>query len=232
MRELVENQKNLSLVEGLVSEIMIKNKKAVGVRLENGQVFSAKKTILTTGTYMGSVVFRGDFSEKAGPSGEKTTSKISQQLKTLADKLLRLKTGTPPRILRSTIDFTKTVPVSGNNLGLAFSHTTKQFLPLEKMENCYLLATNEDTHKIVKDNLLLSPMFNRVEKGRGPRHCPSIEDKVAYFSDKKHHQLFLEPEAKTLPTMYLQGLSTSLPDFVQEKILKTIPALKNCQVTK
>lgn len=232
MRKLVKKQKNLSLIEGLVSKIIIKNKRATGVQLESGQIFSAKKIILTTGTYMGSIVFRGDFSEKSGPSGEKTTSKISQQLKVIGFKLLRLKTGTPPRIIRKTIDFKKTIPVSGSDLKLAFSHKTKNYLAFSKMESCYLLATNEDTHKIVKNNLLLSPMFNRKKKGKGPRHCPSIEDKVAFFAGKKYHQLFLEPEAKILPTMYLQGLSTSLPSFVQEKILKTIPALKNCQVAK
>lgn len=232
MQEVVHNQENLTVLEGMVKEILVKDNVAYGVLLVDGSKLTAQAVILTTGTYMDSLTLQGSDKKSSGPDGEKTTNGISTQLKNLGFQLIRLKTGTPPRVLRDSIDFLQASVELGSDLPLAFSHDTKDFLPLDKQLPCYLIYTNEQTHKIINENLHKSPMYSGEIVGTGPRYCPSIEDKVVRFADKPRHQIFLEPESIHLNTIYVQGFSTSMPIDVQEKMLKTLPGFANCQVVK
>ncbi|KLL03305.1 MAG: tRNA uridine 5-carboxymethylaminomethyl modification protein [Mycoplasmataceae bacterium CE_OT135] len=236
MQNLISQQKNIELVEGAVENLLIEENNITGVKLTNQQNIYGKMVILTTGTYLQPITYKGKESKIEGPDGEKkVVNNISQQLQQLGFKLKRFKTGTSPRILTNTIDFSGLKIEPGSNLPLRFSSQSDytKLLPFEKQLPCYLLHTNEKTHQIIRDNFHLSPMFYKENIGTGPRYCPSIEDKVCgRFADKASHQIFLEPESQELDTTYIQGLSTSLPVEVQAEILKTLPGLEKAQVKK
>lgn len=233
MQDVLEKQENLTIVEAMVQELLVSDQQEIyGVRLENQQTILAKIVILTTGTYMSSLVLQGLNQKSEGPDKQRTSNGLSLQLAKLGFQLVRLKTGTPPRLHKDSIDFSQTQVELGTNLPLAFSHQTKEFLPFKEQLPCYLLYTNEKTHEIINNNLDKSPMYNGTIASKGPRYCPSIEDKVVRFADKLRHQIFLEPESKDLDTIYVQGLSTSLGIEEQDQILRTLPGLENCQVVK
>lgn len=233
MKNVIEKQENLTIIENLVEKLLVNDKQEIfGVQFEDGQKLLSKIVILTTGTYMSSLTLQGFTKKSEGPDQQKTSNGISLQLKELGFQLVRLKTGTPPRLLRDSIDFSKTKVELGSDLPLAFSHQTKTFLPFNQQLPCYLLYTNEKTHEIINNNLDKSPMYNGTISSKGPRYCPSIEDKVVRFADRPRHQIFLEPESTLLNTIYVQGLSTSLGVEEQDKILRTLPGLENCQVVK
>lgn len=233
MQNVLEAQENLTIIETMVEALIVnEQQEVVGVQCEHQKPLLSKVVILTTGTYLRSLTLRGFTKKSEGPDQERTSTGISRQLEQLGFQLVRLKTGTPPRLLRSSIDFSQTQVELGTNLPLAFSHQTKKFLPFEAQLPCYLLYTNVETHRIINNNLDKSPMYNGTIASKGPRYCPSIEDKVVRFADKPRHQIFLEPESKDLDTIYVQGLSTSMGIEEQDKILRTLPGLENCQVVK
>jgi tRNA uridine 5-carboxymethylaminomethyl modification enzyme len=236
MQKAVESQKGLTIIEGAVKNILLtEEKKIKGVELSNGEVIAAKVVILTTGTYLQPITYKGKESKVEGPDGEKKViNNISQQLKELGFKLKRFKTGTSPRILTDTIDFSGLTLEPGSNLPLRFSSQSdySKLLPREKQLPCYLLHTNEKVHQIIRENSHLSPIFYKQDIGVGPRYCPSIEDKIYRFAEKPRHQIFLEPESLELDTTYIQGLSTSLPAEIQAEILKNLPGLEKAKVKK
>lgn len=233
MKNVIEEQENLTIIETMIQELLVNDQQEIfGVKAENGQTFLSKIVILTTGTYMSSITLRGLTQKSEGPDQQRTSNGISSQLANLGFQLIRLKTGTPPRLLRDSIDFSQTKVELGSDLPLAFSHQTKKFLPLKEQLPCYLLYTNEATHEIINNNLDKSAIYNGTIDSKGPRYCPSIEDKVVRFADKPRHQIFLEPESVELDSIYVQGLSTALGIEEQKQILKTLPGLKNAEVLK
>lgn len=234
MKELCLNTKNLEVVEDIVEEVICVDKKFKAVRLSNHGIIEAKACILTTGTYMDSTVMISADTRSEGPDGDKTTKNLSASLRNLGINLFRLKTGTPPRVLTDSIDFSKTKYEPGADYFLHFSEETKQedVLPVDKQVPCYLTYTTPETLEIIRENLNKSSMYSGVVKGVGPRYCPSIEDKVVRFSDKERHQLFLEPESLSLNTTYVQGFSTSMPRDVQEKMVHSLIGLENAKIIK
>lgn len=233
MQDVLEKQENLTIIETMVQELLVNEINEIyGVRSEDGQTIFSKIVILTTGTYLRSLTLRGLTSKVEGPDQQRTSNGISGQLEQLGFDLVRLKTGTPPRLRANSIDFSQTQVELGTDLPLAFSHQTKKFLPFSEQWPCFLLYTNEKTHEIINNNLDKSPIYNGTIVSKGPRYCPSIEDKVVRFADKPRHQIFLEPESKDLDTIYVQGLSTSLGIAEQDQILRTLPGLANCEVVK
>jgi len=235
MQGVVDKQENLVILEGAVKKLLIQENKIGGVELNSGEIILAKAVILTTGTYLQPITYKGSESKIEGPDGEKKViNNISQQLQKLGFKMKRFKTGTSPRILRDSIDFSELKTEPGTNLPLRFSAHSKSsdLLPFAEQLPCYLLYTNEKTHQIIRENFHLSPIFYKKDIGTGPRYCPSIEDKIFRFADKERHQIFLEPESRELDTIYIQGLSTSLPVEVQAEVLKTLPGLRKTKVEK
>ncbi len=230
-KEILLNQENLDIIEKLAIKLIIKDNTAVGVILEDGTEIYGKKIIITTGTYLNSEVLIGEERINLGPSGDKTTRGISDQLKDYGFEMTRLKTGTPMRIDKKTIDYSKMIVQPGDDHFLSFGFYPEK----DKYDvslNCYLTHTNIETHQIIEDNLDRSPMYTREDVGTGPRYCPSIEDKVVRFNDKSRHQVFIEPETKDGISMYIQGLSTSLPRDVQRKIVKSVVGLENARIIK
>ncbi len=230
MQEKCLNEENLTVIENQVIELLVEDNKAVGVKLLSGEELFSKAVILTTGTYMQSLIMISDDIQSYGPDKEPTTSLLSESLKKHGLDLFRLKTGTPPRVLNTSVDYSKTSYEPGTDEFYAFSEETKNIRKFEDQLACYLTYTNLDTHKVILDNLNKSSMYSGAVKGVGPRYCPSIEDKLVRFKDKERHQIFLEPESETLDTIYVQGFSSSLPKDVQEKMLKTIPGLENAEI--
>ncbi|MDY6063062.1 MAG: tRNA uridine-5-carboxymethylaminomethyl(34) synthesis enzyme MnmG [Erysipelotrichaceae bacterium] len=233
MYKYLSETKNLTIIEDLVTGINVENGRISGVKLEGGDL-SAKAVILTTGTYMDSITMISSSTKSEGPDGQRTTKDLSASLKSFGLELFRLKTGTPPRILTSSINFSKTALEPGSKGIYKFSDTTDiaDILPFEKQWPCYLTHTTSETKKIIEANLNKSSMYSGVVKGVGPRYCPSIEDKIVRFNDKEVHQIFLEPEAIDLDTTYVQGFSSSLPCDVQEKMLHTVTGLENAIIKK
>ncbi|AOF54824.1 tRNA uridine 5-carboxymethylaminomethyl modification enzyme GidA [Maize bushy stunt phytoplasma] len=228
--EILQKKLNLTLLEGLVNNLVIQNNQVQGVCLIDGTKINAKTVIITTGTYLSSQILIGDTKKSSGPNGVPTTYGISTQLKELGFEVIRLKTGTPPRVKKNSIDYSQTKIQMGDNLEQIFS-----FVPQTNQrpqEPCFLTHTNQTTHQVIQKHLNQSAMYGGYVEGTGPRYCPSIEDKVVRFCDKNSHQIFIEPESLSLDEMYLQGLSTSMPQHVQHEILKTIPGLQNAQITK
>lgn len=223
---------NLTLIEQEVVDIIVENGKIGGVLLKDGTKVECKAVILTTGTYMEADILRGSSRIPEGPDGDKRSTGLSPNLKKHGISLFRLKTGTPQRIKKDSIDYSVLEPQYGSNLPLAFSFDTKEYLPLEKQIPCYLTYTNSITHKIILDNLDKSAMYGGYVKGIGPRYCPSIEDKIVRFKDKERHQLFLEPESIYTDSIYLQGFSTSMPIDVQEKMVHSLKGLENAEILK
>ncbi|AGM25762.1 tRNA uridine 5-carboxymethylaminomethyl modification protein GidA [Spiroplasma syrphidicola EA-1] len=233
MQQVVENQPNLTVKEGTVSSLIIEdNNFCSGVKLADGTIIKAKKVILTTGTYMQSLVLQGSKKISEGPDGEATTTGLSGQLAALGINLFRLKTGTPARVLNTSIDYSQATEEPGSPMELAFSYSTKTFKPLVEQELCWLIHSTPLTHQIVAENLTASAMYSGNIKGTGPRYCPSFEDKITRFADKPRHQIFLEPESKQLDTIYVQGFSTSMPIDVQDKMLRSLPGFENVVVLK
>lgn len=232
MKEVLEKQENLDLIEAYVDKLIIEDNEVKGVQLESGEQFFSHAVILTTGTYMQSTVLIGHEKTSSGPNKQKPSMGLSPQLESLGFPLKRLKTGTPPRIKTETIDYSKTEVHPGDRVHRQFSHGAKKPYDIEAQYDCYLTYTNDSTHTIINLNLDASSMFSGLVEGVGPRYCPSIEDKVVRFSDKNRHQIFLEPESVELDETYVQGFSTSMPRDVQESMIKTIPGLENAVITK
>ena len=234
MLRILEEHKNIDIIEELVEDLIVENNKIKGVKLSTGKEIMCDAVILTTGTYMKANILVGDKRTVSGPKGTRPSLYLSENLEKLGFKILRLKTGTPPRIDRSTIDFSKTKREDGDDKLYTFSFDNKPYYTVEKQEPCYLTYTTEETHKIIRDNLGKSSMYGGFyEKlGTGPRYCPSIEDKVVRFADKERHQLFLEPESKYYDDIYLQGFSTSMPYDVQEEMVHSLPGLEHAKILR
>ena len=232
MLETINNQKNLTVKEGMVEDLLIKDNKIYGVKLSTGEEIYGKSVILTTGTYMKGQILRGSSKHSGGPHGEKPSLFLSDNLKKLGFTIKRLKTGTPPRIAKETIDYNDALLQPGDPTPITFSHLNKIYYDVLKQEDCYLIYTTPTTHEIIKENLEKSSMYGGYVEGVGPRYCPSIEDKIVRFSDKERHQLFLEPESKYYTDIYLQGFSTSMPEDIQEKMVHSLPGLENAKILK
>ncbi|VEU59660.1 tRNA uridine-5-carboxymethylaminomethyl(34) synthesis enzyme MnmG [Mesomycoplasma neurolyticum] len=228
--ENIEQNKNITLHETMVDSLILENNEVKGVVTSKNEHIYANTVILTTGTYMDSRILRGDEITKSGPDGQPTSNKLSDFLKNSGFELLRLKTGTPPRIWTNSIDFSEVEEEILDANDLNFSFRTKK--KLDKQIHCYLTYTTPDTHKIIMANLNKSSMYSGLIDGVGPRYCPSIEDKIVRFQDKPRHQIFFEPETIKGDVIYVNGLSTSMPQDVQAEIIKTIPGLKNAKVAK
>ena len=232
MLKTLNSQDNLDIKEGLVKELIIKDNKASGVVLESGEEISSKAVILTTGTYLKGAILVGDQKTAGGPHGEKASNYLSPFLKDLGFNILRLKTGTPPRIEKSSVDFSKMQEELGSREDITFSYDNDTALAYKYQLPCYLIYTNDLTHKIINEHLNESSMYGGYVEGVGPRYCPSIEDKVVRFSDKERHQLFLEPESIYYDDLYLQGFSTSMPHYVQEQMVHSLSGLENAKILK
>jgi len=232
MIETIKKQKNLEIKETLVEHLITKNNKIQGVITREKEEINSKAVILTTGTYLNSNILIGNTKKKEGPHGEETELNLSKDLEKLGFPLKRLKTGTPPRIQRDTIDFTKAQEEKGSPTPLTFSYQNKVMYNPENQESCYLIYTTKETHEIINKNLKQSAMYGGYAEGIGPRYCPSIEDKIVRFNDKERHQLFLEPETKKYDTIYVQGFSTSMPKDIQEQMIKSLPGLENAKILK
>ncbi|HKM29789.1 MAG TPA: tRNA uridine-5-carboxymethylaminomethyl(34) synthesis enzyme MnmG [Bacilli bacterium] len=234
MQTVIDNQTNLDVREIYVDKLLVKDNKIIGVGLENNEEILGKAVIVASGTYLDARVLVGHKFWQSGPDNQRTTSKLSRSLKDIGFSLIRLKTGTPPRIKKSTIDFSKTIEQPGDDALLRFSETTdfKDILPFSQQEKCYLTYTTETTHQLIKDNMSLTSMYGGFVEGVGPRYCPAIEAKIVRFSDKNRHQIFLEPESLEIDEIYVQGFSTSLPHELQDSIIRTIPGLENAEIAK
>ncbi len=230
-KEALLNQENLTVLEGEVKRLVLDKDICRGVVLQDGSEIHAKASIITTGTFMNGVMHIGLKQESGGRVGDKASIGLSDQLAEFGFEVKRLKTGTPARLLKDSIDWSKTIPQAGDEKVYPFSYRSSDKLKLPQIL-CYLTRTTESTHDIIRGNLDKSPMYCGLIEGVGPRYCPSIEDKVTRFSDRDSHQTFLEPEGLTTDLIYLQGISTSLPEDVQDQFLKTIPGLENVKVAR
>ncbi|MDD2592660.1 MAG: tRNA uridine-5-carboxymethylaminomethyl(34) synthesis enzyme MnmG [Erysipelotrichaceae bacterium] len=225
-------QENLEIIQAMVEEVLVKDNVVYGVRLADDTHLKCKKLILTTGTFMSSKIMVGDKITFSGPDNDPTTFKLSQSLRDIGFTTFRLKTGTPARVLTSSIDFSQALIQPGSDNFYHFHYATSKGMIIKDQLPCYLIYTNSQTHKIIRDNIHLSSMYSGVVEGKGPRYCPSIEDKLVRFADKDRHQIFLEPESLALDTTYVQGFSTSLPHDIQELMIRTLPGLENCVIKK
>ena len=234
MQRLLKENKNVTLLEDMVEDLIVENNIIKGVKLANNKEIFSTVVILTTGTYMKADILVGDTRTSSGPSNTRPSLYLSENLKKLGFKILRLKTGTPPRVQRDTIDFSKTKMEPGDDKLYTFSFDNKPYYKVEDQEPCYLTYTTEETHKIIRDNLSKSSMYGGIKEklGTGPRYCPSIEDKIVRFADKERHQLFLEPESRYFDDIYIQGFSTSMPHDVQEKMVHSLPGLENAKILR
>ena len=225
---------NLTIMEAMVEDLIVDDKKVNGVVIENGKKIESKIVILTTGTYLKADVLVGNTRTRQGPHGEKPSQFLSDRLKEYGFEIKRLKTGTPQRIEKKSIDFSKLKEEPGDNKYLTFSFDLEPQYKIEEQLPCYLTYTTKETHKIIMDNLNKSSMYGALNdiEGIGPRYCPSIEDKVVRFSDKERHQLFVEPESRYYDDIYLQGFSTSMPPEIQEKMVHSLPGFENAKILK
>ena len=234
MLKELNSLESLEIKEAMVEDLIVEDETVKGVVLEDGEKIKSKAVILTTGTYLKADVLVGSTRTRQGPHGEKPSNHLSDKLKEYGFKIIRLKTGTPQRIDRKTIDFTKTKLEPGDDKLLTFSFDLEPCYKIEDQLPCYLTYTTKETHQIIRDNLKKSSMYGALDdiEGIGPRYCPSIEDKVVRFSDKERHQLFLEPESKYYDDIYVQGFSTSMPPEIQEKMVHSLPGLENAKILK
>jgi len=232
MLKTLQNQENLEILESIVEDLIVEDKIVKGIILENGEKIESKAVILTTGTYLRAVVLRGSSKTESGPHGEKPSKFLSNKLKDYGFTIQRLKTGTPPRIAKDSIDYTKASIEPGDNIKRTFSFDNEPLYEVEDQVPCHLIYTTKETHEIIQQNLDKSSMYGGYVEGIGPRYCPSIEDKVVRFSDKERHQLFLEPESKFYDDIYIQGFSTSMPENVQEKMVHSLPGLEHAKILK
>jgi len=234
MQETLKNEENLTILESLVEDLITEDNVIKGIILENGKKIYCNSVILTTGTYLKADILIGDTRHREGPHGERPSQHLSDSLDRLGFKIIRLKTGTPQRIDKKTIDFSKTREEKGDDVYHTFSNFNKPTYNIEDQIPCHLIYTTEETHKIIRENLNKSSMYGGLDdiKGVGPRYCPSIEDKIVRFSDKERHQLFLEPESLYYDDIYIQGFSTSMPKDIQEKMVHSLPGLENAKILK
>lgn len=232
MLNALKNTPNLEIKEAMVEDLLTENNKIKGILLSTQEKIECETLILTTGTYLKSNILRGDKNTEGGPHGEARSNFLSDNLKRLGFTIQRLKTGTPPRIKASSIDFSKMQEEYGDEIPYSFSHDLQPSYNPKEQQKCYLLYTNEVTHKLILDNLEKSSMYGGYVTGIGPRYCPSIEDKIVRFSDKERHQLFLEPESLYYDEWYLQGFSTSMPEDIQEKMVHSLSGLEKAKITK
>ncbi len=230
MKHTLEKQENLEVKQGEIVDIKLENGKVVAIETEVGAIYKVKTVILATGTYLKGKIFIGDFSKESGPDGVAAANQLSNCLKKMGIELIRFKTGTPARINRRSIDFSK-MEIQKGDQGIeafSFENEPKDF----EQVDCYLTYTNEKTHEIIRQNLHRSPLYAGMIEGTGPRYCPSIEDKVVRFSDKPRHQAFVEPVGMDTEEMYIQGMSSSLPEDVQIALYHTIPGLEKAEFTR
>ena len=240
MLEVLKSHENLSIKESLVEDLIVEDNKIRGVILEDGTKINAKAVILTTGTYLKADILVGSTRTRKGPHGERPSMHLSDNLEKLGFKIVRLKTGTPARVDKDTIDYSQTKIEYGDSVYHTFSFDDSPKYKIENQVPCHLVYTNEETHKIIRDNLSKASMYGGLNdiKGVGPRYCPSIEDKIVRFADKERHQLFLEPESNVLTdetygnTIYIQGFSTSMPYDIQEKMVHSLKGLENAKILK
>ena len=230
MKHTLEKQENLEVKQGEIVEIKVENGKIEAIKTDLGAVYKVKAVIMATGTYLKGKIFIGEYSKESGPDGVSAANKLSDCLKNIGIELIRFKTGTPARINRRSIDFSKMEVQKGDNGIEAFSFEDEP-RDFEQVD-CYLTYTNEKTHEIIRKNLNRSPLYAGMIEGTGPRYCPSIEDKVVRFSDKPRHQAFVEPVGLDTEEMYIQGMSSSLPEDVQIALYRTIPGLEHAEFTR
>ena len=232
MQESIQKQENLDVIESLVENLIVNDGKIAGVILEDGRKIKSKIVILTTGTYLKACILVGSEKTSSGPHGERPSHFLSDHLKELGFRIQRLKTGTPPRIERSSIDFSKASLEPGDSVLHTFSFDEEPKYKVEDQLPCYLIYTNQKTHEIIKKHLNESSMYGGYVSGVGPRYCPSIEDKVVRFADKERHQLFLEPESRYFDDIYIQGFSTSMPHYVQEEMVHSLEGLEHAKILR
>lgn len=234
MQSTLLNTKNLTIKEDMVEDLIVNNDTVEGIITKNQEKITSNIVILTTGTYLKSDILVGSTRTRSGPHNEEPSMHLSDNLKKYGFKILRLKTGTPPRIARDSIDFSKTKEENGDSIPYTFGHYTKHQYDVNNQVPCHLIYTTPTTHQLIKDNLSKSSMYGGLNDitGVGPRYCPSIEDKIVRFSDKERHQLFLEPESLYYDDIYLQGFSTSMPTDIQEKMVHSLPGLENAKILR
>lgn len=232
MKQTLENTENLKIRQNEVTEILVEDGKVTGVVTHSDAIFRCKAVVLCMGTYMKARCLYGETIMNCGPNGLMNATKLSQNLMDLGIKLYRFKTGTPARIDRRTVDFSKMEPQYGDEKIVPFSFENKPEDIYREQVPCWLTYTNEETHTIIRENLHRSPMYAGVIEGTGTRYCPSIEDKVVRFADKNRHQIFIEPEGEGTYEMYVQGMSTSLPEDVQLRMYRSVPGLENCEIMR
>lgn len=230
MKKIVEDQENLELKQLMIDKLLVENGAVVGVEAETGEIFEAKCVILATGTYLRGRIVYGQVNYECGPNGLRSAQKLSASLLENGVELMRFKTGTPARIDARSLDYSKMEPQYGDEEVRNFSFISD--IKTREQVPCYLTYTNEATHKIIRDNLHLSGMYNGMIEGVGPRYCPSIESKIVRFANKERHQLFIEPEGRSTNEMYVQGMSSSLPAHIQLQFMQTIPGLENCKMMR
>ena len=230
MKQVLEQQENLQLKQAQIVEVLTENGAVSGVKTQLGAIYDAKAVVIASGTYLDSTIVIGESVQSAGPDGMHASVGLAENLRSLGLPLRRFKTGTPPRVNRRSIDFSKMELQPGDENPEPFSFRTEH--PLENRAVCYLTYTNSETHRIIKENLHRSPMYDGTILGIGPRYCPSIETKIVRFADKERHQLFIEPCGMNTEEMYIQGFSSSLPEDVQLQMLRTIPGLENAEMMR
>lgn len=230
MKKTIEKQENLTLQQGMVERLIVEDGVCKGVITKTNAEYRAKTVIITTGTFLRGKIIIGDLAYESGPNNMQPSINLSYHLQELGLDMVRFKTGTPPRVNGNTIDYSKTEIQPGDDVPRAFSYETTEFIT--EQIPCWLTYTVDTTHELINGNLHRSPMYSGMIEGTGPRYCPSIEDKIVRFNDKPRHQIFLEPEGKNTDEVYVQGLSTSLPEDVQRKMLSSIPGLENAQMMR
>ena len=230
MKRVLEDEPNLDILQGMVDEMIVEDGEVKGVRTNIGTIYEARAVIVTTGTFLRGEIILGDLKYSSGPNHQMPSVPLADQMKDLGFEIVRFKTGTPPRVNSDSIDYSKTEIQPGDDVPRAFSFETTEFI-MDQLP-CWLTYTSENTHMIINDNLHLSAMYSGMVKGTGPRYCPSIEDKIVRFNDKPRHQIFLEPEGRSTKEVYVQGLSTSMPENVQREMLTSIPGLENARMMR
>ena len=232
MRKTLENQPNLTIKQGEVTELLAEEGKITGVKLYSGAIYHCQAVVLCTGTYLKARCIYGDVSNYTGPNGLQAANYLTDSLKKLGIEMFRFKTGTPARIAGNSIDYSKMEEQFGDKRVVPFSFSTDPESVQIEQKSCWLTYTNERTHEIIRANLDRSPLYSGMIEGTGPRYCPSIEDKVVRFSDKKRHQVFIEPEGLYTNEMYIGGMSSSLPEDVQDEMYHSVPGLENAKIVK
>src|SRR5690625_2488290 len=230
MKNIIENEENLTIKQGMVERLIVEDGVCKGILTETKAAYYADSVIVTTGTFMRGKVLMGDLEYESGPNNQRVSIKLSEHLEELGLDLIRFKTGTPPRVNSHSIDYSKTEIQPGDDIEQGFSYETTEYIT--DQIPCWLTYTNEFTHQIINDNLTTSAMYSGMKRGTGPRYCPSIEDKIVRFDDKPRHQVFLEPEGRNTEEVYVQGLSTSLPESVQHQMVKSVPGLENADIMR